>query len=257
MIKFSYLCALSGILLFTSPGCSKDDSYKATYVTTNNTKALLKVNYLSAYATNPGVIISINQVRMSGVITSPTPFPGGGYNVNGSNFPDYLALVPGNVQMAFTVPNRGTGIDSIRLFSTELQLQAGKNYTAHVTDTFVRTKVVLVEDDLTPAQPGTAKFKFLNLMPNVAAIDLYYGADLVMGNIPYLGVSPNFTVATPTAALPWTIRESGSSPTTAALATYSSSNTTLSRRVYTAFAIGYKGATDAVRKPAISFLINY
>ncbi len=257
MTKFLYLCALSGTFLFVMAGCTKDHSYKATYVATESNKALLKVNYLSAYATNPGVIISINKVRMSGVITSPTPFPGGGYNVNGSNFPDYLSLDSGNVQVAFTVPNRGTGIDSIRLFSTELKLQAGKNYTAHVTDTFVRTKVVLVEDDLTPAQPGTARFKFLNLMPNVAAVDLYFGADLVMTNIPYLGVSPYFTIATPTAALPWTIRETGSNPSAAALATFSSSNTTLSRRVYTAFARGYKGATDAVRRPAISFLINY
>ena len=251
---FFYLIA-STFLVITS-GCEKEIMHKAGYNSTDKSKALVKINYMSLYAANPGVQLSINNQRVSGLITGRTPFPGGGYNTNGSSFPDYLALAPGSTELSISIPNKGTNTDSILLFKTTITLEAGMNQTVHVTDTAASTKTVTTIDDISLPAEGFAKLKFVNLMPNVPSVDLYYGSTLVAAGISYLSSSNYFTIAVPVTSLAWTIREAGTSATSTALATYTSGNTTLNRRVYTAFAIGYKGSTDAARKPYISFNLN-
>ena len=237
-------------LLFIS--CKKNE---IKYVDTEpvEDKALLKFNYVSGYAANPVVQLSINNARVSNVITSRTPFPGGGYNTGGGSQPDYLAVNPGNLDIAVSIPKAGTNIDSVVLYKTSVTVERGKNYTAHITDTAANTKTVLTTDDFSMPNEGSARFKFVNLMPNVTAVDLFFGTTLVAGNIPYLGTSAYFVVNVPLSATAWTVKETGTGTT---LATYSSSNTYLNRRVYTAFALGYKNLTDNPRKPYISFLLN-
>ena len=63
---------LISIIAITA-GCTKKIEYLAerTFITTDN--ALLKINYLSAYAANPGVQLAINNTRVSGLITGRTP----------------------------------------------------------------------------------------------------------------------------------------------------------------------------------------
>ena len=251
IIKNALLIAIIAI----AAGCTKKTEYLAEriFVTTDN--ALLKINYLSAYAANPGVQLSINNTRVSGVITGRT-FPGGGYNTNGSNFPDYLAVTPGTNTLSIAIPKKGTNIDSILLFTASLSMAANKNYTAHISDTAAKTKAVLIEDNLDYVDGGTSRYRFVNMMPNVPFIDLYYGTTKVASAIPYLGFSNYFSLPFSITATPWDIRETGTSPTSTVLATYSSINTTLNKRIYTAFALGYKGSSATNTRPYISFLLN-
>lgn len=243
-------------LLTVFMSCDKKIEYTATRDFVKPSDARLKINYLSAYTTNPSVQLSINAERVSGLIAGRTPFPGGGYNTNGSNFADYLAVNPGTNTLKISIPKKGTNVDSIVLFTTSLNLEATKTYTAHITDTFSRTMAVLVEDSLWLAPVGSSRYRFLNMMPNVPFIDLYYGPEKVASAIPYLGYSPSFTVPVPVTTLAWTIRETGSSPTSTALATYASANTHFGTRVYSVFALGYKGSTATNTKPYVSFLLN-
>lgn len=242
-------------------GCDKETDVIAKFETPSSGQALLKINYVSPYTANPSVQLKLNDTRVSNLITARTPFPGGGYNTGGGSANDYLAVNPGAVPLSVSIPKRLTNTDSVVLFTTTLNLEAGKNYSAHITDTATNTKVLLLQDDLTQPDTGQTRFRFVNLMPNVPAVDLYYGSTKVASNIAYLTASPYITMPVPTTALAWTIREAGAAATTDPLATYTSANTTLSTRVYTAFAVGYKGLATtapgyAARRPYISFYIN-
>lgn len=250
---FIYIPVLAILILAAS--CNKDPKYTATQSFVDETTSFLKINYLSAYPTNPQVQLSINGVRVSGLITGRTPFPGGGFNTNGASFPDYLALKAGTNILSIAIPNRNTNTDSILLFSTSLTMTAAKYYTAHVTDTGSKTKAVLIEDILN-FNDTTCRYRFLNMMPNVPLIDLYYGTALVVSGIPYLGTTNYIDIASPATATSWFIRETGTSPTSTALATYVSANTALKGRMYSVFALGYKGQTSAITRPYISFLLN-
>ncbi|MGF1922763.1 MAG: DUF4397 domain-containing protein, partial [Bacteroidia bacterium] len=112
-----------------------------------------------------------------------------------------------------------------------------------------------VEEDVTRPDSGIVKFRFTNLMPNVPAVDLYIGSVLVMGNIPFMGISAPFTLPTSQVNISstWAIRPAGALPTSTALATYNSASTLINSRVYTVFATGYSGSTDAVRRPYVAF----
>jgi hypothetical protein len=242
------LLALSTLVFV---GCDKETDWKAKAENVPAGKSFLKINYVSAYAANPGVILSLNNARVSNTITARTPFPGGGYNTGGGSQGDYLGVAAGHNSLAVTIPNKSFYADSVVLFTTSLNLNPEKYYTVHITDTASKTKVVVTMDDLTQPDTGSTRFRFINLMPNVPAVDLYYGTTKVASNIAYLSTSDYVTMKVPATNLAWTIREAGAAPTSTALATYTSGNTTLSQRVYTAFAVGYKGSTDAARRPYI------
>jgi hypothetical protein len=255
MKKILTISALAFSIAFVS-GCEKEADLVANAESVAANKALLKINFVSTYAANPSVQFKLNDVRVSNLITARTPYPGGGYNTGGGSTNDYLAVDPGTIAMSIAIPNKNTNTDSIMLFKTNLTLDPGKNYTAHITDTAANTKVLLTLDDVNAPDTGLVKYRFVNLMPNVPAIDLYYDTIKVASNIAYLTSSNYFTMPVPAASLTWSIREANAAPTSTALATYSSANTILRQRVYTAFALGYKGATDATRKPYVSFYLN-
>lgn len=247
------------ILLFSilMIGCDKEADWRAESQAVPAGKTLLKINYASAYNTNPSVILSLNDARVSNPITARTPFPGGGYNTGGGSQGDYLAVPAGSNKLAISIPNKSFHADSIVLFTTTMNLDPDKYYTAHITDTAANTKIVLTQDDRSLPDTGKTRFRFVNLMPNVPSIDLYYGTTKVASSVPYLGFTDYITMQVPPTALAWSIREAGASPTSTALATYSSANTTLARRVYTGFAMGYKGQTSTTRKPYISFMLTF
>jgi hypothetical protein len=157
--------------------------------------------------------------------------------------------------LSIAIPKKGTNTDSVALFTTNLTLTAGKNYTVHVSDTSAKTSALLVEDNMDIIEVGKARYKFVNMMPNVPLADLYFGSTLVAPGVGYLGQSNYFTLPFSTTATAWNVRETGTGPTGLILATYSSINTTLNQRGYTVFALGYKGATGA-RLPFVSFLLN-
>jgi len=236
-------------------GCKKEAEKIADFTLVPTSQALLKINYNSAYNLNPSVQLKVNDTRVSGLITARTPFPGGGFNTNGDNRPDYLPVTPGSVKLGVSIPKKDTPTDSIGLFTTSFNLEANKNYTAHITDTGANTKIVLLTDDISMPDTGSSRYKFVHLMPNTTALDLYHGTTLVASNIPYLS-SIVFTRPTFGASQVWTVREAGTGVGGPVISTYTSGNTVLIQRGYTVFAIGYKGATDNTRKPYVSFLLN-
>lgn len=249
------------ILLYSAlllAGCDKETDWRAESQTVPAGRSLLKINYASAYAANPSVILSINDARVSNPITARTPFPGGGYNTGGGSQGDYLMVPAGGNKLAITIPNKSFHADSVVLFTTSMNLAADKFYSAHIADTGSKTKILVTEDDLTQPDTGQVRFRFINLIPNVTAIDLYYGTTLVAGNVPYLSSSPYFTMRVPATRSDWIIRETGTGATGTILASYTAANnanTTINQRVYTAFAMGYKGQTTTARRPYISFYL--
>ncbi|MCH5717204.1 hypothetical protein [Niabella hibiscisoli] len=95
----------------------------------------------------------------------------------------------------------------------------------------------------------------MNLMPNVPAIDLYFGPTLLAPNIAYLASSPEFSIDTSQTNKVWTVRAAGSGTAGTAIATYDGVNTLNTGRKYTGFAMGYNGlaGTTEPRRPFISF----
>ncbi len=245
-----YLVAISIFGFFTA--CTKNGAKIPYVLTEQSNKALLKINYESPYAANPGVQIKLNDVRVSNVINFRTPFPGGGLNTLGNSLPDYLEVNPGAVKLSLSVPKAGTEVDSVSLYTTTINLEAGKYYIAHITDTAANTQTVLQVQDVSKVDSGFSKYTFVHLIPNVPAIDLYFGSTIVAANVPYKGVSNVFQL-TFTNAHAWAIRPAGAAPTSTALAVYTTGSVP-NQRNFTVFAIGYSGASDANRKPYVSLL---
>ncbi|MFZ1527228.1 MAG: DUF4397 domain-containing protein [Ferruginibacter sp.] len=252
-----FLIAISAIAF----SCTKQQvpDYKApfSYAATGSI-AYIKINYLSAYRSNPSVQLKVNDSRVSNLITFRTPFPGGGFNTGGGSTADYLAVKTGDNTVAVTIPQKNTNTDSVVIFTTNTgYLIGGKSYTLHITDTGANTKTVVFEDDRTGVDTSIVKYTFANLMPNVPFLDLYYGTVKVASNIPYLNTSASFVIRPEGGTLAWAIREAGASPTSTALATYSSASSITKGRSYTVFASGYKGlgSTD-VRRPFVSLFFK-
>lgn len=226
-------------------------------VTSVSGMANVKLVHASAYPTNIPVQFKVNGARVSNAITYSTPFPGGGLNTGGSSLPYYLSLNPGTNKIEMTFPRTGTNIDSVALFAGDIMVEADKHYTAYLADTFSKTQLVLVTDNTTVPAAGTSRYKFVHLMPNVPAADLYFGSTLVASNIAYKGVSAEFTLPTNTVDR-WYVRAAGAAPTATPIASYPTTPTTQTipnQKILTVFSRGYNGGTGN-RLPAISLLYN-
>jgi hypothetical protein len=239
------------IIVLVFFGCKKNEQ-RLISTTGTEGKALIKINYAMPFALNPSVQLKLNGERISNLITYNTPFPAGGLNTGGGNYQDYMAVTPGSTTLTISRPNVGTNNDSIVLFTGTLNLEAGKNVTYHITDTGATTTIVAITDNPSPIDSGFSRYVFVNLIPNLAAIDLYYGTTLVAANVPYKGKSAEFTLAAATASS-WAIRPAGAASTTTALATYT--NTIPNQRVFTVYARGYNGVAGT-RAPAVALLYN-
>ncbi len=219
--------------------------------------ANLKIIHASPYATNYSSQLKVNDIRVSSNIINATPFPGGGLNTQGSNVPWYLSLTPGANKISLSVAKVGTNVDSIPLYTGTVNIEADKYYSAYLTDTGANTQTVLVTENKAEVADGFSRFKFVNLIPNQPALDLYFGADKVASNIAYKGVSPEFILVRGTTAQ-WAVRPAGAAGTTTAIALYPTPTGTQAipnRRIFTVFARGYSGATGN-RAAAISLLYN-
>jgi hypothetical protein len=235
--------------------CEKNIQRELDLVSTDG-KAYIKINYAMAFAVNSGVQLKINGSRVSTTLTFPYPFPGGGLNTGGSSNPDYLALDPKQIDLVVSRPKVGTAEDSVVLFSKSFANNAiffGTNYTIHLTDTGANATGVVVTDNITRPDSGYSRFKFVNLLPNQTALDLYYGTVRVASNIAYKANSPEFTIQVTGSSASWTIRPAGALSTSTALATYAM--TVPNQRSFTVFAAGYSGA-GAPRAARISLLYN-
>jgi hypothetical protein len=239
------------ILVLVFLGCKKNEQRLITTTSTDG-MALIKINYAMPFALNPSVQLKINGERISNLITYNTPFPSGGLNTGGGNYQDYMAVTPGSTTITVSRPNVNTSNDSIVLFNGTVNLESGKNVTLHLTDTGATTTIVTTVDNINAIDSGFSRYVFVNLIPNLAAIDLYYGTTLVAPNIPYKGKSAEFTLVAGTGSS-WAIRPAGAASTSTALGTYA--NTIPNQRVFTVYARGYSGVTGT-RAPAVSLLYN-
>lgn len=260
MKKFALLATTA--LVIVAIACNKEAGDSPIPVNFNN-ETSLKIVYTSAYITRDSVQLRVNGNRVSNTFLSPTttntptPFPGGGLNTGGSNFPYYLDVPAGSTSISVAIPKKLTNIDSIVRFNGTTTLEAAKKYSAYITDTAANSKLVLVPETGVQPATNTSIYKFVNLIPNQPAIDLYFKNQLVAGNVAYGAYSPEFTLPKDSTGQ-WAIRIAGTAPTSTAITTYptgTSVNTVPNQRIFTVFCKGYTGAA-APRLPIISLLYN-
>ncbi|MFL5743041.1 MAG: DUF4397 domain-containing protein [Niastella sp.] len=244
-------------ILFACTGCEKKTERVADFAPPGSDQAFLKVNYASAYQKSSSVQLKINDIRVSNPFTYAYPFPGGGLNTQGSSDPTYFAVAPGKVGISISYPKLNSNVDSLVLYSGTVNLEANKHYTFHIADTAANTQGILMNEDFVAPDADGSKYRFVNLMPNLPALDLYFGSTLVAANVPYKGSSPYFTLLRTTTPSQWAIRPAGAAATSTPLTTYTVAPATYSipyQRELTVFARGYStitGTTD-VRRAQIS-----
>jgi len=263
MIK--YIMPLA--LLFVFASCKKNTGVTNqpydTYGTPAN-KGQLKVNLAFAYAIDyANLRIKLNGAYVSNLLQSRTPFPGGGFNTRGSNFALYMSVPLGRNEVSVVMPRTNTNIDSVVLFSTNVNIADNTPQTLHITDTAANTRSVLVRNNIVGIADGMCRFNFVHLMPNVPAVDLYLNGVLMRANIPYLGTSgamdipvginaPGFVSGATTT---WAVRAAGATSTSAALVSFANASGLQSGVALTGFCMGYAGATGA-RLPFLAMTLD-
>ena len=252
--------------------CSKTDGVTnqpyASYGV-SSTQGQLKINLAFAYTVDyVTILIKLNGNVVSNSLQTRTPFPGGGFNTRGQNFALYLSVPVGSNTVSVVLPKVGTSTDSVVLYTSTVNIPDNGTYTMHICDTLVNattnnTTNVLVKNIINDMDTGWCRFKFINLIPNTPAVDLYLNGVLVKSNLAYLKPTDTFSVRTGVNApgyvsgntTTWAIRPAGALATSTALATYASANTLQSQMVMTIFSMGYSGATGT-RLPFVAFTLD-
>jgi hypothetical protein len=253
-LSFAFLIVTIAII-----SCKKN-TYAVTERTSNEGSAQVKIGYFSAYTLAPATILYVNDRPVSNTLGAPISFPGGGLNMNGSLNGDYLLVPPGVAKIQGFNPIFGTGNIRTKLFEFTANFNANTNYTYYVTDTSTSTSGFSVEDIRLKPDSGFARFKFVNAIPNVTAIDLYKGvnntvATLFRANIPFKGFSADFDLLVPVSDS-FFIRPAGALATTLPIARRAFLASLTNQRVYTLLARGYNGATATNLLPNLSVIIN-
>ncbi len=235
----------------------------------SSTQGQLKINLAFAYTIDYATImIRVNGAIVSNALQTRTPFPGGGYNTRGQNFALYLSVPQGSNTVSVVLPKVGTNTDSVVLYTTSVIIPDNNPYTLHITDTLVNvttnnTKNVLIKNIIMGMDNGWCRFRFVNLIPNMPAVDLYLNGVLVKTNLAYLTPTDTFSIRTGVnapgyiagSAPIWAVRPAGAAATTTALASYTSANTLQNHMVLTIFSMGYSGSTGT-RLPFLSFTLD-
>lgn len=264
-IIYTSFALLAGVLLFTS--CKKNEIKYGDFDLVGADQALFKVNFLSQYKSNPSVVFTIDGKRVNNPVTARTPFPGGGLNTGGGSTANYMVFNSGTYNFSVIIPSKITNEDSVVLYKTSINLERGKYQTLHITDTVVaggpdNTFSSMVIDDLTKPDTSSVRYRFINLMPNSPALDLYYDSTLLAENVSYkeskVFTKPAGTVA---AKAGWWVRATGAAPGTAALISYTAeasvNSSQAKQRVFTVFTSGYVGLVSPdTRRPYLSFVFN-
>lgn len=258
-ITINVLLFFCGSILCWS-ACKKNELRVSPYDLTDG-KGLLKINYSCPYfASTQGVMVKINDVVYSSLITYSTPYPGGGLNTGGNSYADYLSVSPGQNTVSLIIPIPGTSIPDRVLYTTVANVTADVYQTLHITDTGANTKSVMTIDPSVRPDSGFVLYRFVNLIPNSTGIDLYFDTTKatrlkLASNIGYLEQSDTFSLPAGT-SLYWGLTKPGNDTILAGSA-YISSSTVANQRVFTIYSRGYLGlpATD-IRCNKISFEYN-
>lgn len=247
------------VVVVTAINSCKKNSFSITERTQPEGKALVKIGLFNAYNTTSNIRISINGTFVSNELVHPTAFPGGGLNMLGLSNADYLQVDPGNNKFEFFTMNTGTPVSASKLFETSQTLEAGKRVTLFVTDTLQNTTALLINDNMAMPDSGFVRIKFVNLIPNVPALDLYKGTNaltdsLLISNIAYKGVSDYINIQSGTDS--FFVRPAGLPKTAIPVArrSFALSN----QRNYTLLSRGYNGILpiNTNRSANISAIVN-
>ena len=243
-----------GLLVLTLISSCKKNEITLPDADVADGKAQLKLVYFSPSLLNPSVQLNVNGTRVSYLIPYGTPFPGGGYNTGGSNNSDYVAVTPGNSAVSLSIPKKGTSVDSVVVYNQSFDLQADKKYTLFTTDSVPTVSAFLAEDVLVRPDSGYASLRFVNLIPNLPAVDFYQNGVLIKGNVAFKTATTFDNISIANNPCQFTIKAAGGSTI---LATYptSATFTLTNKRIYTIMARGYNGTTDA-RKPTVSLILH-
>lgn len=232
-------------------------------------RAIVKINMASAYPDDRYMYVKVNDVRVTPLIRGREPYPGGGYNTRGPSGSEFLMIDAGNVNVKVCLPHKtDNGKDSVILYSTDVSVKGGERYTFHVTDTGTYTKVIPTIEEFAQPDSAYASYRFINLMPNVEALDFYYGYfnntaggqiatqdSLIASNIKFGEISSKIVLHR-SATKTFKIRPAGAPVTNeSVLAFYGNAGASLNQRQYTGYAMGYAGETSAAMKPYISFML--
>ena len=239
-------------------GCKKN-TYKVTEHTSNDGMAQVKIGYFAAYTVLPSTILYINGAAVSSVITAPYPYPGGGFNTGGGSTGDYLLVAPGSANIQGFVPVPATNNIQSKLFEFTANFDANNFYTFYVTDTGANTQGFALPDTKSSPDSGFVRLKFVNLMPNVPAIDLYKGANntvatILATNVAYKAGTNNFDLAIPTDS--FFVRPAGAAASTVPIIRRAFAASLLNRRIYTLVARGYNGSAATNLAPQLSIIVN-
>jgi hypothetical protein len=242
-------------------GCEKNKLHTSDFRPITESESRVKVVFMSTYRANPRYQINLNGQRVSPLLSAtgtsplPTPFPGGGISTGGSNAPDYLAIPAQQNTISIAIPKVGTSIDSVQLATSSFTYETGKKYSLYFTDTAANTATFLVEDSLQKPDSGFARYKFVHLMPDQPALDLYVGTLKVASNIPYKGVSPAFQVPTNHPSTTWAVRVAGGGTN---IFTQAIAGSIPNQRVLTVMVRGYStiSTSSDIRRRAINLITN-
>jgi hypothetical protein len=165
-MKFNNIFSLAVVLatMVAIQSCEKNE-LRLTITDLPTDKAYVRFGLFSPAM--PSVMIKVNDIK----INSSTSGSSGVFPAT-SNFPDYSAVVPSG-KLKLSLPNTGTGNDSVVLFTADLNLTAQKFYAVTVADTGIDRTLFAVEDErVALPDSGFANLRIINAMAKGTAISL-------------------------------------------------------------------------------------
>lgn len=241
MLRLSVLAL--AVVLLASCGEERNFLDSATPVTSG---ARIKVYH--AAVDLPGVVVSVNDKVLSGVLTTSGTTPG--LVTIGSLFPilDYAVVPAGTIKLKIDATTTA--------LNTDVSLSDGKFYTIHALGNAGSYSYLVSEDDLSVPNPDQTYIRFINAMTGTPATGLEFVVNNALvstesglsdGKEQFIAYdqpgSTRFTI---------TIREGGK---TTALSTLSNLNL-LRGQKYTIVARGITGNTSTAGKPTIGLVTN-
>jgi hypothetical protein len=250
-MKKNYLYLFALLLILAA--CKKN-TYNITDREGMEGKAMVKVGIFNMTASPSNLLIYVNGERLSSAILPPYPYPGSGLNTNGPTATsDYLALTPGTNKLQYFTTNPGTINTISEFFKGDFTVEANKKYTVYTTDTAANAIAITAPDDAVAPDSGFSRIRFINLMPNVAAVDFYKGTTLLKSGVKYKEYTDFFDIVYGSDS--FSVRVAGAAPGSALSALGYRVIAPSNRRIYSFLSRGYLGTTGT-RAPSVSAIIN-